>query len=246
MTTLGSKLGVLSLALVAGAGCAHGGVRGEPVCAGRAADAPSGIQVVGRGKAEAVPDVAVLQVGVEVHAPAVDTAREAAANAQQAVLEALRGAGVDDKDIQTNRLSIAPDYSYGEEGRKLLGYVVTNQVEVRMHALDRVGEAIDAATRAGGDAVRLDGIRFELSDPDALLAQARAEAVADAKAKAAQLADQLGVRLGEPLGVEEMATEQPTPVTMRMESAGPRTPTPVAPGTTEVHAEVRVRFAIGG
>lgn len=203
-----------------------------------------GIRVSGRGGARARPDLAVLEIGVESRRPTVEEARAQAATAQAAVLEALRGAGVEERDIQTRQLSIQPDFEYGETGRRLLGYVVTNTVEARIRDLDRIQQAIDGAVAAGGDRTRLNGLRFELSEPESVQREARARAIANARAEAEQLAEALGVRLGEPLSVDEVASDPVRPVMMRMEMADAAASTPIQPGETEVVVEVRVRWAI--
>jgi uncharacterized protein YggE len=203
-----------------------------------------GIRVSGRGKARATPDLAIVDLGVEARRPTVEEARELAAGAQRGVLEALAAAGVEERDIRTTQLSIQPDYEYSETGRRLLGYVVTNTVEARIRDLSRVHTAVDTATRAGGDLTRVNGIRFELSEPESVARQARAEAIANARAEAEQIAEALGVRLGEPLAVEDVSSEAPHPMMMRMEAAQADAATPIQPGETEVVVEVRVRWAI--
>src|SRR5690606_2776962 len=109
------------------------------------------------------------------------------AGAQQGVLEALRAAGVEERDIRTTQLSIQPDYEYSQTGRRLLGYVVTNTVEARVRDLSRVHQAVDTAVRAGGDLARVNGIRFELSEPERVAREARAEAIRNARAEAEQI-----------------------------------------------------------
>ncbi len=207
-------------------------------------DDAEGIRVSGRGEARARPDLAILEIGVEARRPSVEEARAQAATAQAAVLEALRGAGIEERDLRTTQLSIQPDFEYGETGRRLLGYVVTNTVEARIHDLDRIQRAIDTAVAAGGDLTRLQGLRFELSEPEAVQREARADAIANARAEAEQLAQALGVRLGEPLSVDEVSSEPVHPMMMRMEAADSAAATPVQPGETEVVVEVRVRWAI--
>jgi uncharacterized protein YggE len=228
---------VLSMML---AGCAHTGGGTTTLLREEA----TGVSVIGEGRAEARPDRAVFQVGVEVHRPSVDEARTAAAEILANMITALRGAGVGEDDVQTSTLSLAPDYEYSETGRRLLGYVAQNVVTVRMTALDQVGPAIDAAVTAGGNDVRLDGLHFELIDPEAVKAEARRQAVANARVHAEQLAQAGGVALGEPVSISEVGASQPAPVMMRMEAMRADAQTPVEPGMTEVVVQVNVRYAI--
>jgi uncharacterized protein len=202
----------------------------------------TGISVTGTGTAEEEPDTAVFEIGVEVRRAAVVEARAEAARAQSAVLDALRGGGIPDEDIQTAQLVVGPDFEHTHEGRRLRGYIATNVVRVRTQALEELGTILDAAVAAAGDDARLHGLRFELDDPEAAEARAREEAMRQARAKAEQIADHLGVGLGAPLAVEENgAARPPEPVAMRAEDAAV---TPIERGMIEVRVDLRVRWAI--
>lgn len=221
--------------------CAHGGVP-ETL---RVSDANEGIQVTGEGKADARPDVARFSIGVEARAASVADARQQGASAMQRVLEALRGEGLGDDDLQTSQLSIQPEYEHTERGRNLLGYVARNMVDAKVTDLERLSSAIDAATRAGGDDVRMHGIRFEVSDPSTVRAEARAEAMEQARATAEQLARLAGVALGEPVAIQEQTDHGggPRPMMMEMRAADASS-TPVEPGVTEVTVRLNVRWSI--
>jgi hypothetical protein len=233
---------LLPLALFA-LGCAHGSPPGGTIAL---SEGERGIVVTGEGEAEAPPDRARFDVGVEVRRPTVAEAREEAARVQGRVIEALRGAGVTDEDVQTSQLSIRPEYEHTQTGRNLLGYTARNTVEVRVTDLERLSRTVDAAVRAGGDAVRLRGIRFELSDPSALRAEARREAMDEARATAEQLARLAGVELGPPLAIEETGapTGGPRPMMMEARTAEQAPETPIEPGVSRVRVQLRARWAI--
>lgn len=233
----------LSTLLFATAGCAHTPRGGDTMVL---REGSGGIQVAGEGEAEARPDLARFTIGIEARRPTVADARESSAAAQTRVLDAVRAAGVASEDIQTTQLSIQPEYEYTEAGQNLLGYTARNTVEVRVRAIDRASEVVDAGVRAGGDDVRLQGIGFELSDPEPVRAIAREEAMAAARATAEQLARLAGVELGEPIAIEEVVSgDGPIPMMqMRMADAAAETATPVEPGATEVRVQVRVRWSI--
>lgn len=229
----------LSLAL---AGCGHAPPHDGALVL---REGDQGIQVVGEGDAEARPDRARFEVGVEARRPTTSAAREASASAQRRVLDALRAAGVGEDDVQTSQLSIQPEYEYTERGQNLLGYTARNTVSVRVTAIDRLSEIVDSAVRAGGDDVRMQGLRFELSDPAALRAEAREEAMTRARSTAEQLARLAGVELGEPIAIEESASGGEVPVPMMMARAeAADTATPIEAGTTEVRVQLRVRWSI--
>ncbi len=173
-------------------------------------------------------------------------ARSAGAAAQQRVIAALTGKGIAAVDVQTEQLSLAPQYDEGENGRTLRGYVATNTVPVTLLNPAIAGDVVDATAAAGGDDTRVDGINFELEDRTAIRAKARKRAIADARGKATQLAKELGVELGEVVAVEETVAASPGPMYKRAEakSAGGDASTPVAAGAIEARVGVRVRWAI--
>ena len=172
---------------------------------------PAGIWVTGTGSMQLAPDLALLNVGVETFGETVADARQQAATAMDSVLEALSGMGVADRDIQTRFFNISPQYEYHEvevSGRRqgkqvLVGYRVNNSVTVKLRDLDAVGETIDGVAEAGGDTVRIDGIRFTVEDTDRLIDDLREMAVADAQAKAKHLADLASVSIGRLVYVAE-------------------------------------------
>ena len=203
-----------------------------------------GILVSEQGEAEARPDRARFHVGVEARRPTVAEARDAGADAQRRVLDALRANGIGDDDVQTDSLSVSPEYEYTDQGQRLLGYTVRNAVHVRVNEIDRLSAMVDAAIGAGGDLVRLDGIQFELSDPDAVRTRAREQAMQRARATAEQLARLAGVELGAPIAIEEVVSGgEPRPMMMEMRAADTAQATPIEPGVTRVTVQLRVRYA---
>lgn len=206
----------------------------------------SGITVTGTGEVRAEPDVARVSVGVEVQRPTVEEAREAAAAAAEAMLRAARERGVASSDLRTSLLSITPVYEYPSDQRpRVVGYTVSNMVEVTIRDLGRASEVFDALVAAGGDATRVHGIVFELDDREEVLHRAREAAMADAKRKAEQLASLAGVRLGAPLTIAETVSAPPVFVEARdvaLPKAG--VSTPIEPGTTSVIVQVTVRWML--
>src|SRR5262245_40989985 len=96
---------------------------------------PGGISVTGTGKVTVAPDIAVLNIGVEVHAATVADARRMAASAADTVQSSIKGNGVNEKDIRTQGLRVNPEYSArpAANGRlAITGYVVTNTVTVKV------------------------------------------------------------------------------------------------------------------
>ena len=206
----------------------------------------SGIAVEGLGEVEATPDTGFLTIGVSVDATTVAEAREGAATAADAVIQAAKARGVDDRDIKTINFAIYPRYDYtsGREPR-LIGYTVANDVVIKIRQVDDVGAVLDDAVAAGGDAVRVQGIRFDIEDNARLLEQAREVAMRDARQKAEQLARLGGVTLGAPISIAEIQSTAPPPELSGDDARlQPGFQTPIEPGTARVTVRLSVRWAI--
>lgn len=165
---------------------------------------PRTITVVGEGKVTIKPDVARSQIGVEVVKSTVPEATAEAQTVMEAVLDALKAAGVAEKDIQTSGYNIWVERRPATEGKTQdeVLYHVTNQVQVVIRNLDEVAEVLDAAIEAGANNIY--GVTFGLDNTSKVKSEARAKAIADGEAKAEELATLNGVKLGEILQVSEV------------------------------------------
>lgn len=163
------------------------------------------ITVVGEGVVKIKPDIAQVNIGVEVVKPTVKEASGAANEIMDAVLAALAEAGVEEKDIQTSGFSIwvervyGPDGSFDDEQNR---YHVNNNVFAVLRDLDSVGETLDAAIEAGANNIY--GVTFSLDNPKSVESDARAKAVENAAAKAAELAELNGVEVGAVESISEV------------------------------------------
>jgi uncharacterized protein len=244
------SFGSFALVLLSGlvSGCGQATTAGPAQSSGQTvlftkADASS-IQVQGRGETTAITDTGYFDVGVEVTAPSVATARQRAAQAATRVIATLEKNGVEKKDLQTAGLNINP--TYGHDSR-ITGYSVSTSVNVTVRNLDAMGKLIDDATEAGGDASRVSSVRFGIANSDGLKTRAREKAVEDARRRAEELAKLSGVKLGAPLAIEEIAVMNNMPVPYAMaEGGGGSDRMPIERGSGMVAIEVRVRWSIQG
>jgi uncharacterized protein YggE len=208
----------------------------------------TGIWVTGQGETMAVPDLALLSVGIEAQADTVGQAQGQAIEAMDKVMEALQDKGVAEKDIQTQRFSIYPITKWirDDDEEEITGYRVTNVVLAKIREVDEAGAIIDAVAQAGGDYTRIQDISFTIDDPTPYYAEARTKALEDAGNKAEQLADLAGVRLGKPTYISEGAIYVPQ-ITRDVYEAGVPVPapvTPISPGELEITISVQVAYAI--
>ena len=202
------------------------------------------IVVSGTGRIAVEPDVADLRLGVAISRETVADARTEAARAMTAILDAIRAAGVADRDVRTSVLSVQPRYDY-RDGRApaLVGYDLANVVEVTVRALESIGDVIDGSLRAG--ATSLDGLEFRVDDPTVPEAAARTAAVAAARSRADVLAGAAGVRISGVAGIVEGGSPPAFPLAKAARMSLAADPgTPVAAGTTEIAVTVTVTYRI--
>ncbi|HEX6542909.1 MAG TPA: SIMPL domain-containing protein [Ktedonobacterales bacterium] len=211
----------------------------------------TGISVCGHGTAQIKPDRARISAGVSVQASTAVDARNRAASAMTAVINALKSNGVASDDIQTGYVSISPQYDYSGGTQRPNGYSATNNVNVTVRDVSAVSTLVDAVTVAGGNSIVVNGISFSSSDPSAAATQAQQKALTDAKNQASRIAQGAGVHLGSPVSIEVGGcgnTSGPVPpYSANQSAAGDKAapPTPIQPGQQDVAVDVAVVYAIG-
>jgi hypothetical protein len=203
---------------------------------------PSMISVTGEASVSVAPDQAQIEGGVTSDAKTAREASEANNAAMGKVLLALKAAGVAEKDIQTSRLSLQPQYAANRSGPSpVTGYRASNRVTVRLHDVTRVAGTID--TLVGAGATDIGGINFSVSNASKLLDDAREQAVSDARRKAEIYARAAGVTLGAPLSISEEGAPGPMPF-RKMAVGMAASPAPVALGEETLQVTVNVSWAI--
>lgn len=208
-----------------------------------------GIAVSGDGKVNAVPDIAILSLGIEAEESTVAAAQKEAALAMDKVMKALKDRGIAEKDIQTQRFSIYPVRRWieKENRQEIIGYKVTNMVTAKIRQIDKTGDIIDKVAYSGGDLTRIQDIGFTVDNPVLYYKEAREKAVQDAMEKAKQLAELSKVKLGRPLYISESGAYTP-PVLRKnmyaMEGAAAAPSTPISPGELEFQLTVNIVYDI--
>jgi uncharacterized protein YggE len=248
-------------ALAAG-GCMHphhGPHHGSP----RAVEG-QGLSVVGIGEVKSKPDIARATLGIEVRADSAEAATAQANQQMTAVVNALKAAGVAEKDLRTNEFSVSYERDYtppppvivqlpaGRKGEPSVvpaapaatkgSYRVSNTVEVTVREVAKTSAVLSAATSAGANNVW--GVSFDLEHKDALHAKARAEAITKAKANAEQLASLSGVALGRIVTIDDQADDgqvAPRMYAMRAQAEDAST-VPVESGELTVRHQVRLVY----
>lgn len=203
---------------------------------------PPSISVSGEASVSAPPDLAMIDAGVGSDAKTAREAAEANNAAMTKVLQALKTAGIDDKDYQTSRLSLQPQYAPNRPGSTVTGYRASNRVTIKLHDVGKVASVIDALVAAGANDVG--NIYFTVAEPSKLLDEAREKAVTDARRKAEIYARAAGVTLGQPLTISEDGTPAPMFRVKTLATPMAATATPVAQGEETLSITVSVTWAI--
>ncbi len=206
------------------------------------------ISVRGTGNVSAKPDMANLQVGVQIQQTSLDAAQSEAATKSDAITKQLTAAGIADTDISTSQYSVEPVMNYNDNNQPptVTGFRVTNILNVKIRDISKAGKLIDDLVKSGANTIY--GLSFGFSDPSAVMQQAREQAMGDAKTKATQLAGLGGVTLGQPLIIEDSGSNTPPPpVPMSVDQATKSAAAPstaISPGQQQVTVDVSVVYAI--
>ena len=197
------------------------------------------VTVTGEASVSVAPDTSIIRIGVTSQGKTAREASEANAARMTSVLAAIKDAGIADKDVQTSRLSLQPQYDPNKAGAAhLLGFQVTNQVTVKIHDIAKLPGILDRAIAAGAN--EMSGIEFIVSEQSKLLDQARDEAIADAHRKAEIYAHAAGAKVGHVVAITEGGAAAPPIAMQAMRAAG----VPVAPGEQTLRAMVTVSYEL--
>jgi uncharacterized protein YggE len=203
------------------------------------------IVTTGEAVVRRAPDRAFLVAAVETRARDPKDAQSQNAKAMSAVQARVGSAGIPKDAVRTLGYNIQQEFDFTNGRRVPRGYVARNAVEVRVDALERLGELLDAAVQAG--ATSISGIRFDLRDRAAAEHEALRLAVADARARAEAAASGVGRTVDRVLRIDDTRREMARPVPMAMmarEVAQADIATPIEAGEIEIHAQATLTVSI--
>jgi uncharacterized protein len=204
---------------------------------------PPAISVTGEATVSVAPDQAQIDGGVTSDAKTAREASDANNAAMGKVLLALKGAGIEEKDYQTSRLSLQPQFATPNKVSERAGIVsfrASNRVTVRIRDVAKVANVIDVLVGAGAN--EIGGINFTVTQASKHLDEAREKAIADARRKAEIYAKAAGVTLGDPISISEEGA--PVPVFRSKVAAPMAAGAPVAQGEETLSVTVGVSWAI--
>ena len=146
------------------------------------------------------PDIAEISLSVTDEGETAAAAQEQNTQKVNAVLEALKQLGVDEKSIRTTGYSIYPIYDY-QEYQKIVGYTVVTSLKISDQKVEDVGTIISACVSQGINGI--DGIRYSCSGYQEAYQEALAKAVEEAKLTAETIASASGKTLGSVVEITE-------------------------------------------
>lgn len=204
------------------------------------------LDIVAEGEVTRVPDLATISAGVVTQGATAGAAMRENATRMNAVVTALKKAGVADRDIQTSTLNLSPQYRYGENVPPVItGYQASNQVSVRFRDIARSGTILDALVAQGAN--QINGPAFSLDKPAAALDEARTAAIRTARARADLYAAAAGLRVKRILTISEQGggyePPRPYPV-LAMARAEKAADTVVEAGEQKLSVTVNVSFEL--
>ncbi len=233
-----------------------------------------GLRVSGQGEARGAPDVAKATLGVEVRAATSQDATRQVNEQMTAVIAALKGAGVPDKDIRTEQVSIyfeqemRPPVPYAMEmapatapanppGKSAPAKPPPPPEPELPKGFYRASNTVEVTIRdldkasailtagTNAGANSMYGLRFELEDNSKVLSQAREKAVADARKNAEELARLSGVKLGPIVSINENRGFSGPIMPMAMKAEAARDASmPVERGELTVSSQVDIVYSL--
>ena len=203
------------------------------------------LDVNATGEVTRVPDVAIISAGVVSRSTTATGALQDTANRMSRVLVALKGAGIDGRDIQTSNVSLNPEYRYVEnQPPQLVGYTASNTVTVRFRDVRNSGKILDALVAQGSN--QINGPTLSVDKPESALDEARNKAIAIGRARAELYARSLGLRVVRVVSVNESGGSYPVPPPMPMYARADmaQAKTSIEPGEQKLQVNLAMTFEL--
>ena len=212
----------------------------------------------GVGEALSVPDIATFTFTVREEAKDVAQAQQKSSDKANKAIAYVKEKGIEDKDIKTEGYNTNPKYdytggvvcaygSYCPPSKPVLtGYEVSQTVSVKVRDIAKAGDLL--AGIANLSIGEVSGISLTIDSPEALKAQAKADAIVKAKADAETTAKNLGLHLGRvvsfyeetPVNDYPMALGAPMMAKSSTESVSPT----IQPGEQKITSTVSITYEV--
>lgn len=215
-----------------------------------AAAEPNTIAVSGMAEQEVAPDMAYIDVGINVRADDAETARTQEAQIASQIRRALLGLAITDNDLQNTSYYLYQEYKVDRNGvRTADKYVLDSSIKVTVKDLNKLSQVIDNVVEAG--ATNISNITYALSTQNIIQRQLLATAVENARDKAAVVANAGSRTLGNMLSADINSFDGGTIVAYGANKLRSTTnlaedgvATKLSPGKIKLNARVQVVFSL--
>ncbi len=201
------------------------------------------LELQARGESRVVPDIAIISAGVVTEAPDAATAMRDNAVRMARAMVALKKAGLADKDIQTQSISLSPQYRYVENKPPVItGYQASNQLSIRFRDISKSGDVLDVLVREGIN--QINGPNLTVDKPEAALDAARLSALKILQARANLYAKATGMTVKRIISISENADYGGGPVPIMLQANMAEAKTSIAPGEQAMGVTVSAVFEL--
>ena len=203
------------------------------------------LEVQARGETRVVPDVATISTGVVTQSTDAATAMRDNAARMARMISALKKAGVADKDVQTQAVSLSPQYRYRDNEAPLItGYQASNTLSVQFRDIGKSGTILDVLVKEGANQINGPTLSFE--KPEAALDEARVKALKAVQARAALYAKAAGMKVKRIVSLSEASDySPPMPVMVRAQmSMDVAEKTSISPGEQSLGVTLSAVFEL--
>jgi len=215
----------------------------------------STITVSAEGKITVKPDLAVVNFSVVTQGLDPNDVQKTNDEKMATAINYLKAAGIDEKDIKTTSYNLAPQYDYNwcNTGGshiycppKLVSYTLTQQVQVKLRDLAKVGEVIGNLPEQGVN--EISSINFTVDNDEAPKIEARQQAIEKAMAQATLMAKASGIKLGRIINIAENGAYMPYPYAekeaMGLGGGTVSASSPIQSGSQDITVDVSITYEI--
>jgi uncharacterized protein YggE len=163
------------------------------------------ISVSGEALVHVKPDKIVINLGIDTWDANVSTAKQKNTEVLTQVLQALKSIDIPEEALQTDHLSVDPQWSDIHEHRHIIGYFVRNRLAVTISEAEKIEQVLTSTLEAGVNQIY--GLQFQHTELKTYREQARALALKAAKEKADKMSDVLGKATGHPIHIMDNSSD---------------------------------------
>lgn len=205
------------------------------------------LSVSATAKAESVPDLAVVTVGVVSEGQTAQAVKDQSSNKMNQVISFIKQAGINDKDVTTSQFYVSPKYNYSNQQQTVVGYQANQTITVKVRNVDKstqqLEKIVDGAVMNGANQIQ--GIDFSFENNEDLVQNAQKQAIIKARANAQQIANDAGLKLGRAVNViTSNSGDRPVPMYAAKMALADSSASQIEAGSQDVFATVTVVFEI--